>query len=348
MTERFKFLEDAKIRLSEEWEDLKGKMPPQMAELVENEKFIIAFMAGVLILAGYFLNYLPYEKNNLLEVQLKKEKDKGRTLTAKESNLRKLFAENTEKSKSDSENFEELKKKLFAVEFKDPLEVVEYIQGGLNGQGMDLNSVGQIEIIAEKLDGTESQKVDGNVEGTLKADENVLPKVEVSYNLTSGYDQLAQFLTEMETGEAFIEFRNNPITISLKDGEVVATTLKASGYADKLILGDSSLKEALESDDNSLKNKIFSRAQNEGLKNGIAGASIVELRGKLYGVLHMKNGRSFQITNGKIFRLPSREREDSKEYLVTIEDGGDKYSITFKERNSNEVIIYNVVKNKKY
>ncbi|MGL4945730.1 MAG: hypothetical protein ACRC4Z_05655 [Fusobacteriaceae bacterium] len=228
---KLEIFENLKEKWNEDKEEFLGKMPPQVRTLLENEKFLMGIMGVTLLGAGYYLNFIPYEKSQQLKAQVTKEQNRGRELTANEKTLKKMIAENTEKSKSDAENYEELKKKLFAVEFKDPLEVVEYIQGALNSLGMDLNSVGKIEIIAEKIDGTQSQTVDNNATGTIKADENTLPKIEVSYNLTSDYDQLAEFFTVLENGEAFIQFRNNPIEIALKQDEIIGTTLKASGYA---------------------------------------------------------------------------------------------------------------------
>lgn len=328
-------------------ENLKEKLPAQVREPLENEKVLMGIMGVTLLGAIYFLNYTPYEKNVNLKSQVKRETDKGRTLTAKEMNLKKMFAENKEKSKSDAENYEEIRKKLFAVEFKDPLEVVEYVQGALNQLGMDLNSVGKIEIIAEKIDGSQSQTVDNNSTGTINADENTLPKIEVSYNLTSDFDQLAEFFTVLENGDAFIQFRNNPIEIVLKQNEVVGTTLKASGYAEKLTLGDSSTKEALETDNLSLRNSFFNRANNEGLRREISSMVVNQFNGKFFGVIHFRSGRSVTVTNGKSFKIPNLDREKEKDYFVSIEEQGENYLVSFKDKATNEVIDYRVKKNTK-
>lgn len=344
---KVEMLSNLKERWNDEKDEFLSKLPPQVRDFLENEKFLMGMMGAIILGVGYYLNYLPYEKSQQLTLQVKKEEDKSRTLVAKENNLRKMLTENSEKSKSDAENYEELKKKLFAVEFKDPLEVVEYVQGALNQMGMDLNSVGKIEIIAEKIDGTESLPVDNNTSGTIKADENTLPKIEVSYNLTSDYDQLAEFFTILENGEAFIQFRNNPIEIALKQNEVVGTTLKASGYAEKLTLGDTSSKEALEPDNLSLKNKFFNKANNEGLRREIASMAVNKLRGRFYGVLHLKNGRALTVTDGKNFRMPNMDREKERDYFVSIKEQEENYLVSFKDRETGEVIDYKVKKNTK-
>ncbi|MGL4254303.1 MAG: hypothetical protein ACRCR2_09795 [Fusobacteriaceae bacterium] len=341
-----KIWDNLKEKWNEDKEEFLGKLPPQVRNTVENEKFLMGAMGVIVLGAGFYMNFLPYEETVAFKAQLQKIKNDSRTLTSKEKSLTKLFAENTKKSKSDVENYEMIKKQLFAVEFKDPLEVVEYAQGPLNNLGMDLNSVGQIEIIAEKLDGTENKKVDNSSNGTIASDENTLPKVEVSYNITSGYDDIAEFFTELETGEAFVQFRNNPIELALK-GDVVAATFKLSGYADKLTLGDTSAKEALETDDRSLKNQFFNKATNQGLRRDITKAVVSQLRGRYHGVLHFKDGKSMAFTDGRHFKLANLDREKEKWYMPSIKDNQDSYQISFKDRETGEIIDYRVKKNTK-
>ncbi|MGL4969110.1 MAG: hypothetical protein ACRC5B_02960, partial [Fusobacteriaceae bacterium] len=341
-----KFLDNLKVKWNEDKDEFLSKLPPQVREVLENEKFLMGVMGAIALGAGFYMNYLPYQATQELKTQLNKVQGETKTLMAKEKSLTKLFTENSEKSKSDVENYEMIKKQLFAVEFKDPLEVVEYAQGPLNSLGMDLNSVGQIEIIAEKLDGTENQKIDNTSNGTIASDENTLPKVEVSYNITSDYDSIAEFFTELETGEAFVQFRNNPIELALK-GDVVAANFKLSGYADKLTLGETSAKEALETDDRSLKNQFFNKATNQGLRRDITKAVVSQLRGRYHGVLHFKDGRSLAFTNGKSFKLANLDREKEKWYMPSIKENQDSYQISFKERETGEIIDYKVKKNTK-
>lgn len=344
--EKSNILNNLKMKWNEDKEEFLEKLPPQVREFLENEKFLMGAMGVIVLGVGFYMNYLPYMEIETFKAQLKKVQNESRTLTTKENNLKKLFADNSKKSKSDAENYEAIKKQLFAVEFKDPLEVVEYAQGTLNTLGMDLNSVGQIEIIAEKLDGTENSKVDNNSNGTISSDENTLPKVEVSYNITSGYDDIAEFFTALETGEAFVQFRNNPIELALK-GDVVATTFKLSGYADKLTLGDTSVKEALETDDRSMRNQFFNKATNQGLRRDITKAVVTQIRGRYHGVLHFRDGRSLPFTDGKAFRLSNLDREKEKWYIPSIKENQDSYQISFKDRETGEIIDYRVKKNTK-
>ncbi|MGL4404109.1 MAG: hypothetical protein ACRCTS_10380 [Fusobacteriaceae bacterium] len=340
------FLDNMKTKWNEDKDEFLSKLPPQVRDVVENEKFLMGAMGATLLGLGFYLNFLPYGQMQESKAHLKKAQNDSKTLVAKESSLKKLFAENSQKSKSDAENYELIKNQLFAVEFKDPLEVVEYAQGTLNSLGMYLNTVGQIEIIAEKLDGTANEKVDNTSNGTIEADENTLPKVEVSYNITSGYDDIAQFFTELETGEAFVQFRNNPIELALK-GDVVAANFKLSGYADKLTLGDTSAKEALETDDSSLKNQFFNKVTNQGLRRDITRAVISRLRGRYHGILHLKDGKSIAFTDGKSFKLANVDREKEKWYLPSIKENQDSYQISFKDRETGEIIDYKMKKNTK-
>lgn len=337
-------LDNFKEKWNNDKEEFLGKLPPQAREALENEKFLMGAMGVIVLGVGFYLNYLPYEKTENFKSQLKKAQNEGRTLVTKENSLKKLFAETSKKSKDDAESYELIKKQLFAVEFKDHLEIVEYAQGALDTLGMNLNSVGPIEIIAEKLDGTESIKLDSAAKGTVTSDENTLPKVEVAYTITSNYDDIAEFFTELETGEAFVQIRNNPVTLALKGDEVLAT-FKLSGYADKLTLGDTSAKEALETDDGSMKNQFFNQAANQGLRRDITKVVVSQLRNRYHAVVHLKDGRSISFTDGREFKLANLDKEKEKWYIPSIKESQDSYQISFRDRDTGEVIDYRVRKN---
>ncbi|MGL5428615.1 MAG: hypothetical protein ACRDAS_11950, partial [Cetobacterium sp.] len=201
-------------------------------------------------------------------------------------------------------------------------------------------------IIVEKLDGTKNQKVDNSSSGVISFDENILPKVEVSYNISSNYDSIADFFTRLETGDAFVQFRNNPIELSL-NGDNVSAKFKLSGYADKLTLRDTSTKEALETDDKSLRNQFFNKASNQSLKRDISKAIISQLRGRYHGVLHFKNGRSITFTDGKEFKSTNSDKVKERWYTPSVKENQDSYQISFREKETGEIIDYKFKKNTK-
>lgn len=349
MEKLYIYLDPMRERWDRELEDLYGKFPPKAVEIIRDKRVKMFFAALIVICLAYEINYLPYSEKVRLQGQLTAERSRGQELQGREVAAARKLDEVLEVNRKDMAKFNELKKQLIEVEFKDPLELVEIIQRYINEFGMKIDSIGKLAVVFEKYDNTPASPPPAGKDG--KTDENRpsehysldkgISRIEIPYALSSDFLETTEFIHAIETGKAFIELSNSPITISLKPDGRVYTSFTATAYSEQLKLGEKSLKDKLVEDNMKIRRDFFSRVNNEPLRKEVADIKVISLRGKLYAVVKLKNGRAEALTEGKILKIIDSNGEEG-EYLASILEKENEYIVTLKNIQTLDTIDFRV------